>query len=395
MYQKKTFTLYLISYLIAISTALRGLLQFHHQPEQSAITNLLVIFFALMITEPWLSRRSLLFTHIYLGLQTIVVATLLMIPPARPSADYFAVLYITLAMQAMHTFPSRTGFRWIGIFSVANVFLMIHKFSWGLGLPFAVQYPVIYIFVGAFLAANRHAETAREQSQKLLMELQIHTAKVEELVAVEERNRLARDLHDSVTQTIFSITLTAQAAQLLLEREPLPKDGLATQIKRLQEQSQGALVEMRSLIYQLRPTAVAEEGLIPALRKHIAGLERRKSMRVDLQANDDQLPLNTKQQQEIFHIIQEALNNVSKHAQTDSAHVTLKTDRENFTVLIEDHGSGFNLAEQTKNKFGIGLHSMRERVVGLGGVIDIASDPQTGTQIYVAVPIPKEQSTDG
>ena len=394
----KKIIIHLIAYIFAVSTALRGLVQFHKHSDQSTIIILLVIFFSLLITEPWLSHRSHRYMHIYLGLQTIVVIMLLIIPTTPPIVDYFAILCVTLAMQTMHIFPSRVGFRWIGTFSVVVAILMIHKFGWNLGLPFALIYPMIFIFVGIFMSTTRQAENAREESQKLLIDLQVtheklqlYTAQAEELAALEERNRLARDLHDSVTQTIFSMTLNAQAAQMLLEKELFSREELVTQITRLQEQSRGALTEMRSLVYQLRPTVVAEEGLIPALHKHITGLEQRKGLYVDLQVKDDQLPLTIKQQEEIFRIIQEALNNVSKHAQTDHVRVLIKTDSTHFSVIIEDHGNGFDLQEQT-HKSGIGLRSMRERVAALDSTIVIESSPQTGTRISVNVPIAKEYS---
>jgi len=153
--------------------------------------------------------------------------------------------------------------------------------------------------------------------------LQAYAAQVEELTSVEERNRLDRELHDSVTQTIFSMTLTSESARIFLERDPAKA---AVQLDRLQSLSKDALAEMRYLISQLRPKTVAEEGLIPALRRHIAERQDQDGLSVSLylEGNDDgegHLPPDT--EKALFRIVQDALNNVVKHAETDRAEVTL------------------------------------------------------------------------
>jgi signal transduction histidine kinase len=263
---------------------------------------------------------------------------------------------------------------------------------------------VAYFFVGSYVAvirrletARREAENARQESQSLLGELQeahrdlqAYAARVQELAAAEERNRLARELHDSVTQTIFSLTLTAESTRILLERDPTKA---AAQLDRMQELAQSALAEMRSLISHLRPKTVAEEGLILALRRHVAERKKQDGLTValDLEGYEEEgRRLPPEAEEALFRIVQEALNNVVKHAQTDQAGVRLRLREKTVSLLIEDQGVGFDPARASSGTSHLGLTSMRERVKALGGALRIESEPQAGTRIEVEVPLAKE-----
>jgi signal transduction histidine kinase len=282
--------------------------------------------------------------------------------------------------------------------------LMILGLGWSVGLPLALINVVAYLFVASYVAvirrletARREAETAQQESQTLLAELQeahrelqVYAAQAEELAAAEERNRLARELHDSVTQTIFSITLTAESTRILLERDPTR---VAAQLDRLLELSQSALAEMRSLISHLRPKTVAEEGLIPALRRHVAERGDRDGLSVTLHLEEHEeasrLPPET--EEALFRIVQEALNNAVKHAQTDQAEVRLRLRDEAVSLLIEDSGVGFDPTRVSSGFSHLGLTSMRERAKALGGTIEIETQPGAGTRIYVEVPLAEEE----
>jgi signal transduction histidine kinase len=270
--------------------------------------------------------------------------------------------------------------------------LMFYGQGWSRGLPSVVIMAIIYVFASSYAAVIRRAESAREVSQHLLaelqqthQELQLYTEQAEELAVVHERNRLARSLHDSVTQTIFSMTLTAEAARILFDRDP-PR--AAGQLDKLQALAKSALREMRSLVFELRPTAVAELGLIPALRHHIATLERLHGLIVTLHVTGEP-NLPNEWAQRLFRIIQEALNNVVKHAQTDKASVTLRFENSRVFAQVQDRGRGFEPAAVYAKAKHMGLSSMRERVEMLGGILNIDSRPGAGTHVTVEVPFPK------
>jgi signal transduction histidine kinase len=234
MARHKTLITYVIIYFFAISTAIRGLIHFHGWSYQWVVTSLLAAFLLLLVVEPWLSRRSPWYTHLYLAVQTAIAAALLLIPTDPIITDYFAVLFIPLTLQATRVFPPRTGFRWIIFFTAVMAILMIYRFGWSEGIPFILIYTVAYLFAGSYVAfmrqseiARQEAEAARQESQALLTELQeahrqlqAYAVQAEEVAATRERHHLARELHDSVTQTIFSITLTAKSVGILLEQDP-------------------------------------------------------------------------------------------------------------------------------------------------------------------------------
>ena len=405
MARYRTLITYVIIYFFAISTAIRGLLHFQGRPYQWLVTSLLVAFFLLLTIELWLSRHSPWHTHLYLAIQTPIIAILLLISADPITTDYFAALFIPLTLQAMRVLPPRTGFRWITFFAVVMATLMFYRYGWGEGVPFILTYTVAYLFAGSYVAFMRQADTAREEaeaarqeSQALLAELQgahrqlqAYAAQAEELAAAKERNHLARELHDSVTQTIFSITLTAKSARLLLERD---SSQVAAQLDHLQELAQGALAEMRALIFELRPPAVEEEGLISALRKHLAALKSRTGLQVDLRL-DGERRLPGIQERRLFRIVQEALNNVVKYAQVSNAVVVLKMDNKRVLLEIEDEGVGFDPAASKTDQAKMGLSSMRERAEMMGGTFQVDSHPGAGTRIKVEIPQAEGEEADG
>ncbi len=194
-----------------------------------------------------------------------------------------------------------------------------------------------------------------------------------------------------MTQSIFSMTLTAQSARILLERDP---SNVAPELARLQELAQGALAEMRSLIHQLRSASVGEQGLVSALRNHVDAVKSRSGLAVQLRVEGEgRLP--REQEEGLFRIVQEALNNVSKHAETDSAVVTLRTEDGRFSLLIKDYGIGFEPSQLESNADSMGMASMRERAEQHGGTFKVESSPGQGTLIRVDIPTLAAAETDG
>jgi signal transduction histidine kinase len=397
----RTLITYLAAYFFAIGATIRYLSTYRGQPSFWTIAGLLAVFLLLLSAEPWLTRRSQRYTHLYLAVQTGILVVLSL---TAPEADYFSLLFLPLALQVMHVFPSRSGFGWVGLFTLVMAILMVYGSGWGVGLPLVLINAVAYFFVGSYVAVIRRleaargeADAARQESQTLLTELQeahrelqAYAAQVEALATAQERNRLARELHDSVTQTIFSMTLSAESARILLERDP---SQAAVQLDRMRELAQSALAEMRSLISHLRPKTVAEEGLIPALRRHATERQRQDGLKVvlhleGLESEEERLPPET--EEALFRIVQEALNNVVKHAQTDRAEVRLCPGDETISLVIEDAGVGFDPDRVGSATSHMGLTSMRERVRAVGGRLTIESQSGEGTCIEVEIPLAKE-----
>jgi PAS domain S-box-containing protein len=204
-----------------------------------------------------------------------------------------------------------------------------------------------------------------------------------ENAALEERNRLARNLHDSVSQQLYSLTLMAGSTKKMLEHGH-DLEAVKNSVSRLGDTAHQALKEMRLLLYELRPAVLDSEGLISALQHRVETVEGRLGVRVDLQANGlPDLPSNM--EDALYHIALEALNNIVKHSGSTQANIRVNSKGENIVMEISDNGKGFNTDQYQK---GLGLRNMRERGEMLGGEVEVASTPGEGTCVRVKVKHP-------
>lgn len=222
------------------------------------------------------------------------------------------------------------------------------------------------------------------RSLRLLAEQNAQLAEqAAQLATVEERSRLARELHDSVSQELFSLTMLAAAAKRQLATKP---DAAATQLDDIQATAQQALQETRSLIFALRPAMLGDRGLVPALRDLVAVARERQGLDVDLAISGERrLPLE--HEQALFRIVQEALANVVRHSGARAAEVTLRYEDAQVHLLIRDHGRGFDQSVPRSAR-SVGLDSMAERAAALGGTCSVASLPGQGTTISVTLRAP-------
>jgi signal transduction histidine kinase len=200
-----------------------------------------------------------------------------------------------------------------------------------------------------------------------------------------ERQRLARELHDSVSQALFSMTLHARAAQRHLETAGLgPGEPAAREVERLRELTTGALAEMRALIFELRPGALAEEGLVAAVRKQAAALEARTGTTVRVEAPAERLELAPDVEEHLYRLVLEALNNALKHAEATVIEVDLHLEDGRLVVAVRDDGRGFDPKQDHPGH--LGLHTMRDRAGAVGGRLDLTSGPGKGTTVVAQVP---------
>jgi signal transduction histidine kinase len=202
-----------------------------------------------------------------------------------------------------------------------------------------------------------------------------------ELSVIEERNRLARDLHDAVSQTLFSLTLTAEAASQLAERD---LEAAKVQMAKVSGLAQEVLDEMRSLVFQLRPADLDAEGLVPTLGKHVEVVRRASGKHIDLVAAD--VPgLDPEIELGLFRIFQEALHNAVRHSGADRIEVEVRSDDGTVTCRVSDDGRGFKPRAPEVRAKHLGLTSMQERAREVGGSLRIDSSPGAGTTVEVEV----------
>jgi PAS domain S-box-containing protein len=210
---------------------------------------------------------------------------------------------------------------------------------------------------------------------------------VRRAVLAEERNRLARELHDSVSQALFSMTLQARALELALEREGhQPSGAVAEGIAQIRQLTHGALAEMRALIFELRPGALAEEGLAAALGKLASALEAKEGLRVDVRVPPERVALDADVEENLYRLAREALSNVVKHACARAVAVRMECGPGGVELEVTDDGVGFDTG--TSRPGHLGLRTMAERAANVGGHLEVVSTAGGGTTVRVRVPTP-------
>lgn len=210
--------------------------------------------------------------------------------------------------------------------------------------------------------------------------------------ASEERLRISRDLHDSVSQGLFSMALQARAAQLELERSGVSEHAAVRRaIGDVADLARGALAEIRALIFELRPHALAEEGFVNAVRKHAAAVSSRHRVTIDVTAPAERIFVDERIEEHLFRVIQEAVGNAARHADAGRIDVDIATVGHPawVAVSVRDDGRGFDAEGDFGGHFG--LKTMRERIAVLGGELELASVPGNGTVVSVAVPLDAER----
>ncbi|PBC64782.1 diguanylate cyclase [Streptomyces sp. Tue6028] len=203
-----------------------------------------------------------------------------------------------------------------------------------------------------------------------------------ELTIAEERSRLAHELHDAVSQKLFSLRLTAQAAAALVDRDPSRAKGELQQVAALAAE---AADELRAAVVELRPTALDEDGLVATLRNQIQVLDRAHSARVGFSSRGVRA-LPAAQEEALLRVAQEALHNALRHSGAARVDVTLEKHGQGAVLRVTDDGSGFEPAAIRSAGRHLGLVSMRDRASGVGGNLTVESAPGKGTTIEMEVP---------
>lgn len=389
--RKRLLIAYVALYFIFAAAAARGILELGRDPGFGIMLGLLAFYLLLLLVEPKLISRSILYLHIINGLQTAIALVLLV---WVGSLDYFALLFIPPCTQSILNFPRKTALVWIIAITLLMEAALLVSFPVAESVGYAIIYPTANFLFTALSYLAKESGEARDRSEMLLADLQVanrklqdYAAQVEELAAVKERNRLARELHDSVTQIIFGLTLSAQAARILIDRSPARA---VVELDHLQALAQNALAEMRSLIQEMRPAAGSEVGLVPALQRLAVEHKANDGLLVELQVRGA-CRLPEKVETELLRVVREALINIVKHARVEKAVITLNLENEKKVFLgIEDAGVGFDPARVKSLPGHLGLVSMQERVQALGGTLAIESQPGKGTRLSVEISLEQE-----
>ncbi|MDA0142283.1 GAF domain-containing sensor histidine kinase [Solirubrobacter deserti] len=251
-----------------------------------------------------------------------------------------------------------------------------------LGVPIVSRSEVI----GAIYLTEKDAGFS-EEDQRLIELLAAHAAiaiqnarlheRSRELSIVEERNRLARDLHDNVTQRLFGVKLAAESALTLLDRDAC---AAGVELKRVRDLASGAMEELRAVVFELRPASLEAEGLATVLRKHVEVLRRVTGQEIDLKVCD--VPrLSPECATQVLRIAQEALGNAVRHADATRIEVRLC----GRTLTVTDDGVGFDPEGPEVRGQRLGLTSMQERAIEAGGALTVRSERGLGTTVELTL----------
>lgn len=332
-----------------------------------------------------LDEQDLIYLAAQVGLPPAVAESLASMPvePARKACSW------VVAHDAVLTIPQvRADGR---SRHLAEIPTHLHAYT---GVPLAAGHKVVGVLslIGETMTQFGDEEIELMAAVGRQIGSAIETARLRQqeghLMVLQERNRLARDLHDSVTQSLYSLVLFAEAGRRKLTIGEIEQ--AADYLNRVNDTGQQALKEMRLFIHKLRPLALQEEGLVQALRQRLNAVEGRSGIAHELVV-EGALHLPPQLEEALYHISQEALNNALKHARASRVRVYLAVAAEQVTMEIKDDGVGFDVAETAAASDGIGLKSMRERVELYNGTVVLestpAQGPRQGTTVRVSLPL--------
>ncbi|HSG41858.1 MAG TPA: sensor histidine kinase [Anaerolineales bacterium] len=388
MTDKKPPFVYVINILMLAATAGRGILLAieTHNDFLGLTIGLLALYGLLLFTDLAIYQRFRSYLTYYFTIQAGIVITLLLLPlypfDNPMTTDFFALLFIPLFVQAIFYFPKPASYYWAIALTAASVTTLHIQYGLSDGIKFSLTYILGYAMIFFLAIFYLNAEEAKEELNKANLKLQEYAAKIETLAVAEERNRLARDLHDSVTQSLYSLTLFAEAAADELSAGEL--DTVGNHLKELRQTSRQALQEMRLMIFELRPPELEKKGLTLALQERLEAVESRAGIETSIQVNFTER-LNPKLELGLYSIAREAMNNILKHSKATKVNITLNKENEKLILEIRDNGIGLDDSAE-KFSSGLGIKGMQERANQIGASLNLERVPEGGTLLKVEVP---------
>jgi signal transduction histidine kinase len=361
------------TYISMAAMSLLGISGLHSLPSQLLALGL-VLSFGLLYHFLFRSERYQRAPGLYFGAQIVILSLLFLL--GSDNTDAFNFLFLILAIHIAAVSTARATVLWIALSfgALALIFLVTD----GLGGLYAIFfYSVTFVVCGFFGYTIQQVERERDRNQQLVEELQAAQQRLRELAVIEERNRLARDLHDSVKQQVFAVSMQLGAARTLLNDQN-PAYGPVTEAERLARQA-GA--ELTTLIRQLRPPHLESKTFPEALQEYVADWSRQNGIAADVKV-DGVSSTSLAGDEALFRVAQEALANVARHSNAQHVTVELAHQENEIVLRVEDDGVGFEPGQVQK---GVGLDSMRERLEAIEGRLTISSGNPNGTRVMAAV----------
>ena len=323
--------------------------------------------------------------YLYFAIQTALAVSLIVL---QPNAFASGILFFVLSATAMVCLPTPPALFWIGVFAVVTYFNFTLATNWGTGLVYVLPYVGGFLFFGTFGKSLRDAQIARQESQRLLEELQTthrqlqdYASQVEQLTIAEERNRLAREMHDAVGHRLTVTAVQLEGAQRLIPTDP---DRAARMIGAVRDEVKQALAELRRTVATLRAPLEVDLPLTHSLARLATAFQDATGLNVHLTLPEDLPSIPEAGRLALYRAAQESLTNAQRHAKAKNIWLSLQTSNDNISLTAADDGLGFPVS---MNGVGFGLRGLRERAAQLGGELHLESRPGGGAQLRFCLPL--------
>jgi signal transduction histidine kinase len=332
-------------------------------------------FAALLVFHPAEAPPAV--KHAYFGAQTLLTVGLLLLQPNQFAAP---VLFFILSAEVMTTLPTRPALAWIGTYLLIT-FVFAATLSDPLnGLVFTLPYAGGYLFFGTFGKALRDTEMARVESQRLLSELRAAQDQLKALAIAEERNRLAREMHDSLGHRLTVAVVQLEGAQRLIPTDP---ERAARMIGAMREQMKEALADLRRTVATLRTPLAGDRPLEAALAQLARDFQESTGLPVHLRLPPGLPALSEPGRLALYRAAQEALTNAQRHAGATNVWLEVQAREGRMTLTADDDGRGY----PPELNGGFGLRGLRERAAQLGGEVGLDARPGGGARLSFSIPL--------
>jgi len=370
-------------YLTLGAVAVTGLLALE-TTRSRWIAGVLLIAFGILLSLFWRTERSERYVHLYFVAQTFIIVSLYSL---QPENSQFGVLFFVLSAQVMLLLPPRTAALWIVAFILITAIGFMHFLGW-VGLLWLLPNIGGYLFFATFGNLWRQAELARRRSQQLLEELQVAQRQLQDLAVAEERNRLAREMHDSLGHRLTVAVVQLEGAQRLIPTAP---DRAARMIGAMREEMKEALAELRRTVTALRAPLEDADGtpLNAALARLAQSFQDSTGLAVHLDLPGALPALPEAHRLALYRAAQESLTNAQRHAAAKQVWLTVSAANDHVTLTAADDGKGFGVQTAT-SEGGYGLRGLRERAAQLGGELQLEVRPGGGAQLRFSLPLPSQ-----
>lgn len=377
------------SLVIYLAVFIRVLAFSTEQPPQGPLVLILIIFGVVLTTELNISKKIRSYPVFYLIIQSILAIICFLIPPRF---DFLPTLFIPLVMRAIFVYGYPTGYYWMLFFGLSMVYPMLITWDGEIqGYVMIGLFWVLYLLTGNIANQIRKVELSRRENERLLLELQKthrqlqdYVSQIEDNAAAKTRSHMAQELHDSVTQTIFTVNLAAQTAGLLLKKEPVK---VTREIERMVELAGNASDEITALVSQFRPRSIVSDGLPAAITRLADERKLRDGLVIELEL-EGRNELSESTAIGLYRITQEALNNISKHAESDEVLIRMNLKNNPYFLEVIDHGKGFLMSSDPTRSEHLGLAGIMSRAKEINWKVMIESHPGEGTRVHLEELVP-------